>query len=170
MPSAQLAELAGHERVAVLIGGIAAWPDELEVGQVELTPVKTQLEPRLDALPTRDEVLSRLDDSSLTLLDVRTPEEFTGRGGYPCDPRQGHIPGAQRVDEEALFDAPGLPKAAEAVRAAVGADDRDVITYCHSGSRSARATLALRAAGYRARNYAGSWHEWSRHPELPAER
>jgi 3-mercaptopyruvate sulfurtransferase SseA len=32
------------------------------------------------------------------------------------------------------------------------------------------ATLALRSAGYDARNYAGSWHEWSRHSELPAER
>ena len=45
-----------------------------------------------------------------------------------------------------------------------------MIAYCHSGSRSARATLALRAAGYRARNYPGSWHEWSRHAELPLER
>jgi thiosulfate/3-mercaptopyruvate sulfurtransferase len=170
MPSAQLAELAGHPRVAVLVGGIAAWPDELDAGQVELTPVKAQLEPRLDALPTRDEVLARLEDPSLTLLDVRTPEEFSGRGGYPCDPRQGHIPGAQRIDEEALFNGPGLPKEAEAVRAVVGSDNGDVVAYCHSGSRSARATLALRAAGYRARNYAGSWHEWSRHPELPLER
>jgi len=39
-----------------------------------------------------------------------------------------------------------------------------------AGSRSALATLALRAAGYAARNYAGSWHEWSRHDELPLER
>ena len=36
--------------------------------------------------------------------------------------------------------------------------------------RSALATLALRASGYDARNYAGSWHEWSRHDELPLER
>jgi thiosulfate/3-mercaptopyruvate sulfurtransferase len=170
MPSAQLAELAGHPRVAVLLGGIAAWPDELEVGPVDLEPVKVQLQPRLDALPTRAEVEGRLGADGVTLLDVRTEEEFTGRGGYPCDPRQGHIPGARRLDEQALFDGPGLPKSAEEVRAIIGADAGDVIAYCHSGSRSARATLALRAAGYPARNYAGSWHEWSRHPELPMER
>src|SRR5438477_7564148 len=41
MPSAQLAELAGHPRVAVLVGGIAAWGEELELGTVELHPVKT---------------------------------------------------------------------------------------------------------------------------------
>src|SRR5437867_2002959 len=98
MPSAQLAELAGHPQVAVLLGGLAAWGDELEVGSFELQPVKTALEPRLDALPTRDELLRRLDDPSLVLLDIRTPEEFSGRSGYPCDPRQGHIPGARRVD------------------------------------------------------------------------
>src|SRR4051794_4487909 len=80
MPSAQLAELAGHPNVAVLLGGIAAWPDELEIGQVELEPVKAQLEPRLDALPTRYEVERRLGEVGLTLLDVRTEEEFQGRG------------------------------------------------------------------------------------------
>jgi thiosulfate/3-mercaptopyruvate sulfurtransferase len=171
MPSAQLAELAGHPRVGVLLGGIAAWSAELDVGQVELEPVKVKLEPRLNALPTREEVERRLGEDGLTLLDVRTEPEFRGQGGYPCDPRQGHIPGARRIDEEALFDGPGLPKAAVDIRAAVGASEgADVIAYCHSGSRSARATLALRAAGYSARNYPGSWHEWSRHPELPLER
>jgi thiosulfate/3-mercaptopyruvate sulfurtransferase len=171
MPSAQLAELAGHPRVAVLLGGIAAWGEELEVGPVELHPVKTAFEPRLDALPTRDELARRLDDPGLVLLDVRTPEEFSGRAGYPCDPRQGHIPGARRVGVEELFGAPGRPCPAEEVQALVELPDgAEVVAYCHSGSRSARATLALRAAGYRARNYAGSWHEWSRHPELPLER
>ncbi len=171
MPSAQLAELAGHPSVSVLLGGIAAWPGELKVGQVELEPVKVQLQPRLDALPTRAEVERRLGEEGLALLDIRTEEEFQGQGGYPCDPRQGHIPGARRIDETALFDGPGLPKDAAEIRAAVGAPEAaEVIAYCHSGSRSARATLALRAAGYRARNYPGSWHEWSRHPELPLER
>lgn len=171
MPSAQLAELAGHPRVAVLVGGVAAWGEELELGPAELQPVKTTFEPRLEALPTRDELARRLDDSSLVLLDVRTEDEFTGRGGYPCDPRQGHIPGARRVGVEELFGAPGRPRPAEEVRALVDLpQDADVVAYCHSGSRSARATLALRAAGYGARNYAGSWHEWSRHPELPLER
>jgi thiosulfate/3-mercaptopyruvate sulfurtransferase len=171
MPSAQLAELAGHPRVAVLLGGIAAWPGELEPGQVELEPVKAQLVPRLEALPTRGELEGRLGEGGLALLDVRTEEEFHGRGGYPCDPRQGHIPGARRIDEQVLFEGPGLPRSAEEIRAAVGAPGgAEVIAYCHSGSRSARATLALRAAGYRARNYPGSWHEWSRHPELPLER
>src|SRR4029450_4747011 len=113
------------------------------------------------------EVERRRGEEGLTLLDVRTEEEFSGVGGYPCDPRQGQIPGARRTDGAALFPAPGQPKPAEEVRAAVGAaEGADVIAYCHSGSRSARATLALLADGYRARNYPGSWHEWARPPEL----
>jgi thiosulfate/3-mercaptopyruvate sulfurtransferase len=169
--SAQLAELAGHPAVSVLLGGLAEWRGAVEVGAVELVPVKTRLEPRLDALPTRDELLRRLDDPDLAILDVRTPEEHSGRSGYPCDPRQGHLPGSRRVDLGALLDEMGQPLASDDVRAAVGLPEAaEIVTYCHSGSRSARAVLALRAAGYRARNYAGSWHEWSRHPELPLER
>jgi thiosulfate/3-mercaptopyruvate sulfurtransferase len=169
MPAAQMAELAGHPRVAVLLGGLAAWPGDLEVGAVELQPVKTSFEPRLDAVPTREELASRLEDPRLVILDVRTREEFAGKGGYPCDPRQGHIPGARHVHVQDLFAAPGRPRPADEVRARVG-DAEEVVAYCHSGSRSALATLALRAAGYDVRNYAGSWHEWSRHDELPIER
>ena len=169
MPAAQMAELAGHPHVAVLLGGIAAWPDEPEVGAVELRPVKSSFEPRLEALPTRDELASRLDDPRLTLLDVRTDDEFAGKQGYPCDPRQGHIPGARHLPVQELFAGPGRPLPRDEVHALVGPAD-EIVAYCHSGSRSALATLALRAAGYDARNYAGSWHEWSRHPGLPAER
>ena len=169
MPAAQMAELAGHPSVAVLLGGIGAWPEELEVGQVDLQPVKTTFEPRLEAIPTREELAARLHDETLTILDVRTDVEFTGKRGYPCDPRQGHIPGAHHVHVQDLFAGPGQPRAAEEIRDLVG-EAREIVAYCHSGSRSALATLALRFAGYNARNYAGSWHEWSRHDELPLER
>jgi thiosulfate/3-mercaptopyruvate sulfurtransferase len=169
MPAAQLAELAGHPRVAVLLGGLAAWPGELEAGAAELTPVKTEFTPNLGAVPTRQEIAARLRD--VTLLDVRREDEYTGRGGSACDPRQGHIPGARRLEYTELFAGPGRPKPEDEIRSLVGLPEgAEVVAYCHSGSRSARATLALRAAGYRARNYAASWHEWSRHPELPLER
>jgi thiosulfate/3-mercaptopyruvate sulfurtransferase len=169
MPAAQMAELAGHPRVAVLLGGLAAWPGELEAGQIELHPVKTTFEPKLEAVPTREELAGRLDDPTLTILDVRTEEEFSGKRGYPCDPRQGHIPGACHLHVQELFAAPGQPLPGDQIRARLG-DAGEIVTYCHSGSRSALATLALRSAGYRVRNYAGSWHEWSRHSDLPIEK
>ena len=169
MPAAQMAELAGHPRVAVLLGGISAWPGELQTGQIELHPVKTTFEPRFDAVPTRDELAGRLGDSALMILDVRSTEEYAGKRGYPCDPRQGRIPGARHVPVEELFAGPGQPLPPDQIRARLG-DPEEIVAYCHSGSRSALATLALRAAGFQARNYAGSWHEWSRHDDLPLEK
>jgi thiosulfate/3-mercaptopyruvate sulfurtransferase len=171
MPAAQLAELAGHAHVSILLGGIAMWPGELAEGTVELEPVReASLEPNARALPTRQELASRLGDPALTILDVRTDEEYTGRTGSHCDPRQGHIPGAKNVDVNELFAGPGEPAPPERIRELVGLPEgAEVVAYCHSGSRSAIATLALRSAGYDARNYAGSWHEWSRHDELPLE-
>jgi len=169
MPAAQMAELAGHPRVAVLLGGLGAWTGEVGVGQVELQPVKTTYVPRYGAIPTRAELAGRLDDPALTILDVRTDEEFRGKHGYPCDPRQGRIPGARHLPAHALFDEIGRPLPGDHVRALVG-DPPEIVAYCHSGSRSTVVTLALRAAGYQARNYAGSWHEWSRHEDLPLEK
>src|SRR5205085_1173500 len=99
--SAQLAELAGHRQVAVLTGGLSSWQGELEIGPVELEPQRVQFEPRLEALPTRDEIRAGL--GSLTILDVRRDDEYSGRGGYPCDPRQGHIPGARHLEVGQLF-------------------------------------------------------------------
>jgi thiosulfate/3-mercaptopyruvate sulfurtransferase len=174
MPAAQMAELAGHPQVSILLGGLAAWDGELDEGAIELEPVReaeADLEPNPRALPTRQELAGRLGDASLMLLDVRTPDEFSGRSGNQCDPRQGHIPGARNLEVGELFEAPGRPAAPERIRELVGLPEgAEVVAYCHSGSRSALATLALRSAGYDARNYAGSWHEWSRHDELPLER
>jgi len=112
------------------------------------------------------ELVARLADPALVLLDVRRAAEYAGDAVAPCDPRPGRIPGARHLDVARLLEAPD----AATVRALVGADaGHEVIAYCHSGSRSAVAVQILAAAGYEARNYAGSWHEWSRHPELPAE-
>ena len=110
-------------------------------------------------------------DPTLTILDVRRDEEYNGRHGSACDPRQGHLPGAKHVEVGLLYAGPGQPESPERIRELVGAPEgAEVVAYCHSGSRSALATLALRSAGYDARNYSGSWHEWSRHAELPLDR
>jgi thiosulfate/3-mercaptopyruvate sulfurtransferase len=158
--------------VAILLGGMDGWDGELAEGAVELEPVRaSSLVPNPHALPTRAELAGRLDDPALTILDVRRDDEFTGKHGSACDPRQGHIPGAKHVEVDLLFAGPGQPESAERIRELVGLPEgAEIVAYCHSGSRSALATLALRSAGYDARNYAGSWHEWSRHPELPLER
>jgi thiosulfate/3-mercaptopyruvate sulfurtransferase len=168
----QVAELGGHGRVSVLVGGLAGWTGEIETGVVEVEKTRAQLEPSPEAVAGLWNVVARAEDPAVLLLDVRREDEFRGVEGYPCDRRQGHIPGAKNVEVSTLFAAPGVPKAPEEVQALVGVEPgaTHVVTYCHSGSRSGLALIALRAAGYEATNYFGSWHEWSRHDELPVER
>jgi thiosulfate/3-mercaptopyruvate sulfurtransferase len=110
-----------------------------------------------------DELRGRLGE--LAIIDVRTPREYDGSGGQPCDPRQGHIPGARNLDVYRLMELTA-PQIESALGLAPGAE---VVAYCHGGSRSAMAVQILRSIGYDARNYVGSWHEWSRHDDLPLE-
>ncbi len=108
---------------------------------------------------TLDELERRLGEADLVVVDVRTPLEFEGVAGAHCDPRQGHIPGAINLPLDRILEcrSPGD------VRELVGAPEgSELVAYCHSGSRSAFACQILGGAGYEARNYVGSWHEWSR--------
>jgi len=110
-----------------------------------------------------DELRARF--GGVPILDVRSQGEYVGAAGYPCDPRQGHIPGARNLSVEHLLELP-----AGDVHAALGLEQgAEIVVYCHSGGRSAVAAQVLRALGYEARNYTGSWHEWSRVDELPTE-
>ena len=113
----------------------------------------------------REELARRLHDETLAIVDVRSAEEYTGALGARCDPRQGRIAGARHLDLQELMSLTA-PEIEERLGLPTGAE---VVTYCHSGSRSAMAVQILRAAGYDARNYPGSWHEWSRDDALPSE-
>ena len=109
-----------------------------------------------------DELSARLGD--VLVVDVRRADEYDGSGGSACDPRQGHVPGALHLELDELL---GLDGAALEERLGV-LPGTEVVVYCHSGSRSAFAAQVLRQRGYEARNYVGSWHEWSR-TDLPLE-
>ena len=112
-----------------------------------------------------EEVIRRLHEDGYVVLDVRSAREFTGEVTAPCDPRPGRIPGARHFDLQEL-----LAFTPEQIRDRLGPPEAlELVTYCHSGSRSELAAEILRSLGYRASNYRGSWHEWSRDESLPAE-
>ena len=112
---AQMAELAGHPSVAVLLGGMAGWEGDLEEGAVELEPVReAELEPNPRAMPTRQELASRLDDASLTVLDVRTPDEYSGPARQPVRPAPGAHPGRAEPRGRGAVRGAGTPGVARA--------------------------------------------------------
>jgi thiosulfate/3-mercaptopyruvate sulfurtransferase len=108
-----------------------------------------------------DELSSRLGE--VRVVDVRRQHEYDGSFGHDCDPRQGHIPGAVNLDLNEM-----LQLSEDELRERVGPEGAEIVCYCHSGSRSAFAVDVLKRFGYDARNYRGSWHEWSR-TDLPID-
>ena len=108
---------------------------------------------------TLEELRRRLESPDVALIDVRTRSEFDGSAATHCDPRQGHIPGAVNLPLERILEC----RSAADVRELVGLPEgTEIVAYCHVGTRSGFAVQVLSGAGYRARNYMGSWHEWSR--------
>ena len=103
---------------------------------------------------TADELLGRLDDPFLAILDARAPERWRGEV-EPIDPVAGRIPGALNAPP----DVP-LPDV----------DGREVVAYCGSGVAACATLLKLQEAGRGdAKLYPGSWSEWCRRG-LPGER
>jgi thiosulfate/3-mercaptopyruvate sulfurtransferase len=115
---------------------------------------------------TLDELRERMAEEGLTIVDVRSAAEYEGLAGAPCDPRQGHIPGARNVPLERFLVCCAVDDVLRLLGLPEGAE---VVVYCHTGQRSAIAAQVLRAGGYEGRNYVGSWHEWSRDPSLPVD-
>jgi thiosulfate/3-mercaptopyruvate sulfurtransferase len=114
-----------------------------------------------------------------TLIDVRTPQEFTGEllaePGYPGEvaQRPGHVPGAANVPWTTATEFDGrIKRRSELVRmySAAGVEPgRPVITYCRIGERSAHTWFVLhQLLGHpEVRNYDGSWTEWGSMTGMP---
>ena len=115
------------------------------------------------------------------LVDVRSPQEFTGEifapPGLPetCQ-RGGHIPGARSIPWGKACNEDGTFKSADALRelyAAEGIDgSRPVIAYCRIGERSSHTWFVLKyLLGFpNVTNYDGSWTEWGNLVGVPVER
>lgn len=159
--------------VAILDGGLAAWPGELARGPEARRPARFTPRPWPDELIADAREVDRLRrDPDALVLDARAGERYRGED-EPIDPVAGHIPGARNAPwSENLDPATGRFLPPEELRrryAALGADRAsEVAVYCGSGVTSAHDVLALELAGLpRGRLYVGSWSEWITDPRHP---
>jgi thiosulfate/3-mercaptopyruvate sulfurtransferase len=169
---------AGHERVAVLNGGLAAWH---AAGLPLTSEVRTRAARTfvpalaLERALTTAEVESELARGGIRLVDARGADRFAGQN-ESIDPVAGHVPGAVSHPFAGNLDAQGrfLPAAQLAQRwreTASGAASESLVAMCGSGVTACHNLLALRIAGMPgARLYAGSWSEWIRDPARPVAR
>lgn len=168
-------EYAGARKVFLLEGGFQAWrkshlPTETRSENPDHRTFRVR--PVSKLLATADEIRSA---RSAKILDVRSEEEFIGKKGRDCDPRQGRVPRAQWLEwTNFLKDGRRFKTKSEIATTLKQKGLRrseTVVTYCHRGARAASAFYALRSLGYSSvKNYVGSWHEWSSRKTLPVER
>ena len=169
--------VAGHQQVAVLDGGLAAWRTAglpLQAGWTPWRPRGFRVRFQPELVRSRDQVAERRGKSQL--LDARSPGRFAGTEPEPRPGlRGGHIPGSKNLPYAELTGADGLLLPPDAMREkflASGLDFRKpVITSCGSGVTACTLALGLEVTGFTEWSvYDGSWAEWGRPDGPPVER
>ena len=171
-------EYLGHQNARMLHGGLKQWVAEggpviADTDIATVRPKKLHLSVASGCLASADEVGRRAGSWNFWLIDVRNDLEWAGKDNDKCCSRRGHIPHAVHI-EWTQFLENGRFKSPEKIMALItkhGINARhDIVPYCHRGARSANTYYALRYAGIAgARNFIGSWHEWSARAGLPVE-
>ncbi|KRW92026.1 thiosulfate sulfurtransferase [Alicyclobacillus tengchongensis] len=180
-------KIFGHENVKLMDGGRKKW--ELE-GRELVKEVPSRAKTQYP-VPNRDldtsirarqiDVLNSLNKGNVALVDVRSPQEFTGEviappGMTETAQRGGHIPGAVNVPWGKAVNEDGTFKSEAELKQlyeSVGVTpDKEVIAYCRIGERSSHTWFVLRELlGFQnVKNYDGSWTEWGSMVGVPIER
>ena len=177
-------KLYGHQNVKLLDGGRKKW--ELESREM-VTAVPQRARTSYQATvqdsslrAMRDEVVAAIGKRNL--VDVRSPDEFTGKLLAPAHlpqeqaQRAGHIPTAKNVPWSKAANDDGTFKTHDELRALYGGEagldfGKDTIAYCRIGERSAHTWFVLHEllGQPRVKNYDGSWTEYGSLVGVPIE-
>ncbi len=181
-----LFKLYGHKDVRLINGGRAKWeaegrPYTQDVPEFAPTTYHAQ-EADLSIRAFRNQVEALLGKPGYALVDVRSPDEYTGKVihmvNYPQEgaTRGGHIPGAKSIPWAKAAREDGTFKSAAELRELYGNEgvtpDKEVVAYCRIGERSSHTWFVLtQLLGYpNVRNYDGSWTEWGNLVNAPIEK
>ena len=168
-------KIYGHKDVRIMNGGRKKWLAEgRELDTAPATPAATTYKAAAPDLSIRaflQEVQEAVKAGRAALVDVRSPQEFSGEilapPGLPetCQ-RGGHIPGAKNIPWGKACNEDGTFKSASELQQLYGGQgvtpDKPVIAYCRIGERSSHTWFVLKhLLGYpNVKNYDGSWTEW----------
>ena len=175
----------GHKEVRLMNGGRKKWIAEgrelsTDTPKISATTY-TAKDPDNSIRAFLSEVTNASAERSAQLVDVRSPQEFTGEilapPGLPetCQ-RGGHIPGAKNIPWGKACNEDGTFKSVEELRALYGGasvtGEKPVIAYCRIGERSSHTWFVLKyLLGYQhVKNYDGSWTEWGNLVGAPVEK
>ena len=180
-----LFSIYGHEKLYLMDGGRKKWVSEgrpltTEVPQYPHTQYRAK-EPNVSLRAYSAQVMQAINNPQVALVDVRSPQEFTGEviappGMTETAQRGGHIPGAVNIPWAQAVNEDGTFKTVDELRALYASKgvtpDKEVIAYCRIGERSSHTWFVLRhLLGYpHVRNYDGSWTEWGNLVGAPIER
>ena len=165
----------GHERVALLDGGLPKWMKEkhpVSNALPVISPKTFPCTPRAGFMVNAASVESIRCSDAHRLIDARPEQRFTGER-EPLDAVAGHIPGAVNwvYEENIDFDGTYLPADAlreNYARILNGVSPENVVHTCGSGVTASHNILAMEIAGLSgSRLYPGSWSEWITDPTRP---
>jgi thiosulfate/3-mercaptopyruvate sulfurtransferase len=153
----------GHERQAVLDGGLQAWGEPVETAMPSVHPGDFSARE-----PDRSRVLdfeAVARQRGVPVIDARAGERYRGEK-EPIDPKAGHIPGARSAPFSGNLRDDGRYRTRDELLRRfeeLGVDpDEGAVVYCGSGVNACHNLLAMELAGVRnVRLYEGSWSDWS---------
>ncbi len=164
----------GAPNVRVLDGGIEAWKDDggkLSTEEKKLPATMFKANPDPSRYATMQQVQASLNDPNVQIVDVRTPDEYSGEDIRSL--RGGHIPGAINIPYESNFQGEStlLKPLDELDKLYASKLDKNktIIVHCQTGTRSANTYYILRELGYKVRNYDASWIQWGSNLSLPVQ-